>query len=137
MIAAAGKTVQTTHNLGLPYADDDYVAFEVNPLGRNYFRGSALAKIMRADAGGREVELIGHRFNQGWVFTTKIHGLMRWGAATLELATTPITLPAALPAWLSPPASIVAGQLLALALTLAKGYQTDHPRGLRKVTETQ
>ncbi len=83
VIAAAGKTVQTTHNLGLPYADDDYVAFEVNPLGRNYFRGSALAKIMRAEAGGREVELIGHRFNQDWDFTTKSHNLMRWEAATV------------------------------------------------------
>ena len=83
VIATAGKAIQTTHNLGLPYDDDDYVAFEVNPLGRNYFRGSALAKIMRAEAGGREVELIGHRFNQDWDFTTKSVGLMRWEAATV------------------------------------------------------
>ena len=83
MVAATGKAIRTTHNFGLPYDDDDYVAFEVNPLGRNYFRGSALAKIMRAEAGGREVELIGHRFNQDWDFTTKSHGLMRWEAATV------------------------------------------------------
>jgi hypothetical protein len=83
LIAAAGKSIRTTHNFGLPYDADDYVAMEINPLGRNYFRGSALAKIMRAEAGGREVELIGHRFNQDWDFTTKGSGLMRWEAATV------------------------------------------------------
>jgi glucosamine 6-phosphate synthetase-like amidotransferase/phosphosugar isomerase protein len=30
----------------------------------------------------------------------------------------------------------VPGQLLALHVTLAKGYDPDHPRGLKKVTET-
>lgn len=83
VIAATGKAVRTTHNFGLPYDDDDYVAFEINPLGRNYLRGSALAKIMRAEAGGRPVELIGHRFNQDWDFTTKSAVLMRWEAATV------------------------------------------------------
>jgi hypothetical protein len=83
VIAASGKAIRTTHNFGLPYLDDDYVAFEVNPLGRNYLRDSALAKIMRAEAAGREVELIGHRFNQDWDFTTKSGSLMRWEAATV------------------------------------------------------
>jgi len=82
-IRAAGKVVRTTHNFGLPYDADDYVAFEVNPLGRNYLRDSALAKIMRAEAAGREVELIGHRFNQDWDFTTKGQTLMHWEAATV------------------------------------------------------
>jgi glutamine---fructose-6-phosphate transaminase (isomerizing) len=59
------------------------------------------------------------------------------GAEALAEARTPIALPASLPEWLSPFTSIVAGQLFALALTLAKGYQPDHPRGLRKVTETR
>ncbi len=83
VIAASGKVIQTTHNFGVPYDDDDYVAFEVNPLGRNYLRDSALAKIMRAEADGREIELIGHRFNQDWDFTTKSRSLMRWEAATV------------------------------------------------------
>ena len=83
IIAASGKKVQITHNFGLPYDDDDYIAFEINPLGRNYLRGSALAKIMRAEANGRSVELIGHRFNQDWDFTTKSPLLMRWEAATV------------------------------------------------------
>jgi hypothetical protein len=83
VIRASGRAIRTTHNFGLPYDADDYVAFEVNPLGRNYLRDSALAKIMRAEAAGREVELIGHRFNQDWDFTTKGRTLMRWEAATV------------------------------------------------------
>jgi len=31
---------------------------------------------------------------------------------------------------------VLPGQMLALGLTLAKGYDPDHPRGLRKVTLT-
>ncbi len=75
--------IEITHNFGLPHEDDDYVTFEVNPLGRNYLRGSGLAKIMRAEADGREVELIGHRFHQDWDFTTKAATLMQWEAATV------------------------------------------------------
>ena len=58
------------------------------------------------------------------------------GAEALAEARTPIALPVSLPEWLSPLTAIVPGQLFALALTLAKGYEPDHPRGLRKVTET-
>jgi glucosamine--fructose-6-phosphate aminotransferase (isomerizing) len=54
----------------------------------------------------------------------------------LRLARTPLRLPVALPEWLSPFTCVVPGQLLALHLTLAKGYDPDHPRGLKKVTET-
>ena len=55
----------------------------------------------------------------------------------LDLARTPLRLPAALPEWLSPLTCVVPGQLLALHVTLAKGYDPDHPRGLKKVTETR
>lgn len=55
----------------------------------------------------------------------------------LGLATTPFSLPAALPEWLSPVLCVVPGQLLAHHLTVAKGYDPDHPRGLRKVTDTR
>ncbi len=55
----------------------------------------------------------------------------------LQLASTPLRLEASLPEWLSPFTCVVPGQLLALYITLAKGYNPDHPRGLRKVTETR
>ena len=59
------------------------------------------------------------------------------GEEALAEARTPITLPVSLPEWLSPFTAIIPGQLLALSLTLTKGYEPDHPRGLRKVTETR
>jgi glucosamine--fructose-6-phosphate aminotransferase (isomerizing) len=52
-------------------------------------------------------------------------------------AVTPLPLPEALPAWLSPIAAVVPGQLFALHLTLAKGHDPDQPQGLQKVTITR
>jgi glucosamine--fructose-6-phosphate aminotransferase (isomerizing) len=54
----------------------------------------------------------------------------------LEMAVTPLQLPVTLPEWLSPVICVIPGQLLAHDLTLAKGFDPDHPRGLRKVTLT-
>lgn len=56
--------------------------------------------------------------------------------AALDLAVTPFHLPAGIPEWLSPVPCVIPGQLLAYYLTLAKGFDPDHPRGLRKVTDT-
>ncbi len=54
------------------------------------------------------------------------------------LARAKLALPtvAAVPEWLSPITAIVPGQLLALHLALAKGFNPDVPRGLNKVTRT-
>jgi glucosamine--fructose-6-phosphate aminotransferase (isomerizing) len=57
-------------------------------------------------------------------------------AAMLDLAATRWQLPQPVAEWLSPFISIIPGQLFALHLTCAKGYDPDHPRGLKKVTYT-
>lgn len=57
--------------------------------------------------------------------------------ATLALARTRLALPRTVPEWLSPLTAIVPGQLLALHLAQVRDYDPDHPRGLRKVTETR
>ena len=54
----------------------------------------------------------------------------------LSLAHTPLRLPAELPEWLSPLVSIVPAQLFCYHLARAKGYDTETPRGLSKVTRT-
>ncbi len=46
-------------------------------------------------------------------------------------------LPTGIPEWLSPIAAIVPGQLFAMHLAATRHYDPDHPRGLRKVTETK
>jgi len=54
----------------------------------------------------------------------------------LSLAQVPLTIPAEVPEWLSPLVSILPAQLFAYHLTLAKGYNTEQPRSIHKVTET-
>jgi glutamine---fructose-6-phosphate transaminase (isomerizing) len=55
----------------------------------------------------------------------------------LALAQSPIRLPKGIPEWLSPIVAIVPGQLFAYHLTRVKGYNTESPRTIHKVTETQ
>jgi len=55
----------------------------------------------------------------------------------LALATSPITIPANIPEWISPIVAIVPGQQLALGIALAKGFNPEQPRGLNKVTRTR
>jgi glucosamine--fructose-6-phosphate aminotransferase (isomerizing) len=54
---------------------------------------------------------------------------------TLRLAGAGVRVPE-VPEWLSPLVTVIPGQLLALALTQAKGYDVDRPRRLVKVTKT-
>jgi len=54
----------------------------------------------------------------------------------LELAQSPLALPAGMPEWLSPLAAIIPAQLFAYHLTRVKGYDTEKPRQIHKVTET-
>jgi glucosamine--fructose-6-phosphate aminotransferase (isomerizing) len=55
----------------------------------------------------------------------------------LDKAVTPFPLPEGLPEWLSPLVAVVPGQLFALHLTQEKGFDTDEPHGLQKVTITR
>lgn len=54
----------------------------------------------------------------------------------LEQARVALPLPSGVPEWLSPLVAVVPGQLWAVALARTRGLDPDHPRGLRKVTET-
>jgi glucosamine--fructose-6-phosphate aminotransferase (isomerizing) len=55
----------------------------------------------------------------------------------LALAPTALRLPAGVPEWLMPIVSIVPAQLYCYHLTRHKGYDTEQPRTLRKVTRTE
>lgn len=56
--------------------------------------------------------------------------------SALELANSPIAIPPDIPEWLSPMISIIPAQLFAYHLTVAKGLNTEQPRSIHKVTET-
>lgn len=55
---------------------------------------------------------------------------------TLVLAQSPIQIPPEIPEWLTPLVSILPAQLFACHLTEVKGYNTEAPRNITKVTET-
>jgi len=55
----------------------------------------------------------------------------------LEMAQTPFSISGEIPEYLSPLVGIVAAQLFAYHLTLAKGYDPNQPRTIRKVTSTR
>ena len=57
--------------------------------------------------------------------------------SALALAQTPIQLPAGIPEWLIPLVSILPAQLFAYYLTRERGYDTESPRSIQKVTETR
>ncbi len=57
-------------------------------------------------------------------------------ADTLALAQSPIPLPPQIPEWLTPLVGILPAQLFACHLTRVKGYDTEKPRNITKVTET-
>ena len=57
-------------------------------------------------------------------------------ADALSLAQSPIQLPPQIPEWLTPLVSILPAQLFACHLTRVKGYDTEKPRSITKVTET-
>jgi len=54
----------------------------------------------------------------------------------LALAQSPIQLQPQIPEWLTPLISIIPAQLFACHLTSVKGYDTEKPRSITKVTET-
>ena len=56
--------------------------------------------------------------------------------AALKLANTPVRLPDGMPEWLTPIPSIIPAQLFCYHLTRAKGFNTEGPRGLSKITLT-
>ncbi|MBE0671551.1 MAG: SIS domain-containing protein [Anaerolineales bacterium] len=55
----------------------------------------------------------------------------------LSLASLPLSIPADVPEWLSPLICILPAQMFAYHLTQAKGYDTEQPRSIHKVTETK
>ena len=56
--------------------------------------------------------------------------------SVLNLATTRLPIPKDVPEWLTPIVAILPAQLFAQQLASAKGYDTEKPRSIRKITET-
>ena len=102
----------------LAMVESGYPVFAVSPKGKVFDSMQGMLKHLRNDL---RAELV--------VISNSL--------AALELAEVAIPIPEQVPEWLSPIISIVPAQLFSYYLTLAKGYDTEQPRTIRKVTETR
>ena len=97
--------------------DHGFPVMVVNPSGRVF---ESMLDIMKQLKDGQQAEL----------------AVISDHPKALEQAMTPIQLPAGIPEWLSPIVAIIPGQLFGYHLTRHRGYNTEAPRTIRKVTET-
>ncbi len=98
-------------------AQDGFPVFAVVPRGGD---SENLISLLKRLVEERQVELLAISNEQ----------------AAVDLSHTALVLPDDLPEWVSPIPAIIPAQLFCYFLTRAKGYDTEDPRGLSKVTRT-
>lgn len=122
------KLKELAYVLAEPYSSADFLHGPLALVDRGF---PVIAVVPEGEVTGELVDLL-HQLQDREAELLVISAQQ----AALPLAQTPLKLPAGVPEWLSPLVAVVPGQLFALGLTLAKGLDPDHPRGLRKVTMT-
>ncbi len=128
---AALKIKELTRIVTEPYSSADFLHGPISVLEA----GFRFPLLIIAPSGKTQTDL-----------STFITTVKDRGAATvvvsdnvdiLAKADVPLRIPEGIPEWLSPMVAIIPGQMMALQLTLAKGFDPDQPVGLTKVTETR
>jgi glucosamine--fructose-6-phosphate aminotransferase (isomerizing) len=124
------KLKELTYIIAEPYSSADfahgpiamvesgYPIFAVSPKGKVFDSMLEMLKRLRSDISAELVVISNDK-------------------RALSFAQVPLEIPADVPEWLSPLVCILPAQLFAYHLTLAKGYNTEQPRSIRKVTETK
>lgn len=124
------KLKELTYIIAEPYSSADfahgpiamvesgYPVFAVAPKGKVFNSMLAMLKRLRSDIAAELVVISNDK-------------------RALALSQVPLTIPADVPEWLSPLVCILPAQLFAYHLTQAKGFDTERPRSIRKVTETK
>lgn len=124
------KLKELTYIIAEPYSSADfahgpiamvesgYPVFAVAPKGRVFNSMLQMLQRLRSDIAAELVVISNDR-------------------KALSLAQVPLKIPIETPEWLSPLVGILPAQLFTYHLTLAKGYNTEQPRSIRKVTETK
>jgi glucosamine--fructose-6-phosphate aminotransferase (isomerizing) len=123
------KLKELTYILAEPYSSAD---FRHGPLALVERGFPVLAVIPEGEMTEELIELLAQLEGRGAELVV-VSALER----ALSLAQTPLPLPSRIPEWISPLVTVVPGQIFSLGLTLARGLDPDHPRGLRKVTLTE
>jgi glutamine---fructose-6-phosphate transaminase (isomerizing) len=123
------KLKELTYVLAEPYSSADFLHGPIAMVERGF-------PVMAVAPGGRVfqsmLELLTRLRHEQLAELMVISDQPR----ALSLAHSPIPLPAGIPEWLTPLVSIVPAQLFAYHLTREKGFDTEAPRSIHKVTET-
>jgi glucosamine--fructose-6-phosphate aminotransferase (isomerizing) len=122
------KIKELTRVIAVPYSSADFRHGPIATVNRGFPivviapSGKMLSHIMgfteKLNALGAELIIISDN-----------RDIFKQGSVVFEL-------PKKVPEWLSPITSIIPGQLFARQLAIEKGYDSDKPEGLTKVTET-
>jgi glucosamine--fructose-6-phosphate aminotransferase (isomerizing) len=124
------KVKELTYTLAEPYSTADFLHGPIAMVDRGF---PVLAVAARGVVFDNTLELLQ---NLKHAHQAELVVLSNEEAA-LNLADSPISLPADMPEWLSPLIAILPAQLFAYHLTAARGYDTESPRTIQKVTETR
>jgi glucosamine--fructose-6-phosphate aminotransferase (isomerizing) len=123
------KLKELAYVLAAPYSSADFLHGPIALVERGF-------PVMAVAPGGRVyhamIDLLDQLRNQHQAELLVISDEGR----ALSLAQTPIRLPAGIPEWLTPLISILPAQLFCYHLTRERGYDTEAPRTIRKVTKT-
>ena len=123
------KLKELTYTIAEPYSSAD---FQHGPIAMVEGGFPILAVAPKGKVFDSMKEMLSRLRNQ--------HGaelvLISDEADALALAQSPIQLPPQIPEWLTPLVSIIPAQIFACHLTTVKGYDTEKPRSITKVTET-
>jgi glutamine---fructose-6-phosphate transaminase (isomerizing) len=123
------KMKELTYIIAEPYSSADfahgpiammvsgYPVFAVAPKGKVFDSMLEMLKHLRSDLSAELIVISNDK-------------------RALGLAQIPLTIPSDVPEWLSPLVCILPAQLFAYYLTVAKGFDTEQPRSIHKVTET-
>jgi glucosamine--fructose-6-phosphate aminotransferase (isomerizing) len=124
------KLKELTYIIAEPYSSADFAHGPIAMMVSGYPVFAVASKGMVFDSMLNMLQRLKHDFSAELVVISN-------DKKALALAKTPISIPADVPEWLSPLINILPAQLFAYHLTVAKGYNTEQPRIIRKVTETK
>jgi glutamine---fructose-6-phosphate transaminase (isomerizing) len=124
------KLKELTYVAAEPYSPADFLHGPIAMVDRGF---PVLAVVPEGKVFGSLMDLLIQLKNEQQAELVVISN----AKIALDVAQSPILMPEDVPEWLTPIVGIVPAQLLAYHLTRAKGYDTERPRGIRKVTETR
>ncbi len=123
------KLKELTYTVAVPYSFADFQhgpialvergfpVMVVSPVGEVYQPSLEMLSRLKQDFHAELVVISNHQ-------------------SALNLAQSPISIPGDVPEWLTPLVSILPAQLFTYHLTVEKGYDTEQPRSINKITET-